>query len=116
MKLLTTLLFSSFIAGSALSANLKDICENAYYATGYTKLKQYKVRADKEVFSSFSVDEFKENIEKSGVFKVLKTTPISNGIVFYTIKEVSDSYLTVVAELKYLQNMDNVAVDCKYDI
>lgn len=103
-----------FIQSVTASEHIRDICENAYYATGYVKLHEYKVSVDWSRLSDHGLEEF-ESIIYGDHFKYLGERDLSNGKTIYTITEVSDSDSSVYqVELSALQRLTFNGVDCRY--
>ncbi|EQC43693.1 hypothetical protein [Bacteriovorax sp. Seq25_V] len=100
---------------NAAGQDLRSICENAYYATGYTKLHSYKVTIDWARISDHALVKL-ENIVYGDMFKVLKETDYARKTV-YELKEAgSFSHEQYVKALEDLSILSGKNINCLYDL
>lgn len=95
---------------------LREQCENAYYATGYVKLHQYKIIVDWARISDYALVEL-EDIVYSDNFKVLEEKELKNHKSKYVLKESNnkDAYYYEAALAK-LEALTGNKASCVYDI
>lgn len=106
------ILFLALLLGSVagFTQTIKETCQNAYYATGYVKLDQYKVVVNYDEMSPQKIYQFEESLK---VFKILDVKQLENNMIF-TLKDEQRYDLTY--DIEALNEMDGVRVSCKYDI
>lgn len=107
----------AFYALSTRAQGLRDVCENAHYATGYVKLHQYKLVIDWAKVSDHGLVQL-ENIVYGDQFLVLSEKNIQETTkTIFTLKEAqkADSIDIEIAlgELRVL-SFNNIS--CLYDI
>lgn len=107
------MLATSFFANAQ---TLREQCENAYYATGYVKLHQYKIVVNWARISDHALVEL-ENILYSDNFKVLKEKELPNYKTLYVLKESNgeDPYYYEAALAK-LESLTGNKASCVYDL
>lgn len=107
----------AFYALSTRAQGLRDLCENAYYATGYVKLHQYKMVIDWANVSDHGLTEL-ENIIYGEQFVVLVEKDIINtSKTIFTLKEVEGSDLRdLEIGLGQLEVLSFNNISCLYDI
>lgn len=112
--LIATIVLASSLSVSAQS--LREICENAYYATGYTKLHQYRVIVDWARISDHALVELEEIIY-SNFFEVLEEKELVAYKTKYILKEKKGltSY-QYEAALKKLDKITGNKAACVYDL
>lgn len=95
--------------------NLRDICENAYYATGYVKLHEYKLTIDWSYVSDNNL-KLLEDVIYGDHFKVTKETDKGQK-TFYELKEINafDS-VDYEADINLLKKISLNKIECLYDL
>ncbi|WP_127716319.1 hypothetical protein [Halobacteriovorax sp. HLS] len=113
MKLLA--LAALFVLSTTIFAqSIREQCENAYYATGYVSLHQYKVTIDWSMISDHAHVQL-DNIIYSEGFDVLNEDDSRWPIMTLTLKENGKidpfDYQLVLEELKQIPS----SVGCLYN-
>ncbi len=100
---------------NAGAQDLRSICENAHYATGYTKLHSYKVTIDWARISDHALVKL-ENIVYGKMFKVTKEIDYARKTT-YELKEVGTfSHHQYVGALEELSILSGKNINCLYDL
>lgn len=109
------LVTSMLLSGSIFAEqNIRELCENAYYATGYVELHQYDVTVDWSRLSDHGHVEL-ESVVFGDNFKLLRERDLSNGKTVYSIKEVSGADASVYESgLEVLQRLTFQGVACRW--
>lgn len=112
---------SLLISASVFASNLRDLCENAYYADagGVTKLHQYRVIVKWGKLSDYQMIQFEDLIyaEKAPLKMVSEMNwKNSNGDLMstYTLKESKGyNYRDYVIALEEIAEFNAATVSCK---
>jgi hypothetical protein len=105
-----TLFLNNSIFGSR---SIREVCENAYYATDYVELHEYDVTVDWSRLSDHGHVEL-ESVIFGETFSLLGTRELSNGKTVYSIKEVPGYRVNLYrAGLEVLQRLTFKGVDCR---
>ncbi|EPZ50969.1 hypothetical protein M902_2574 [Bacteriovorax sp. BAL6_X] len=114
--LFTLAMLFAVTSNAKASSNIREICENAYYATGYTKLHQYNLIVNWARISDHALVDL-ENIIYSDYFKVLAEKDLGNNKSKYTLKENGklNSY-QYEAALSELEKITGNSASCVYDL
>lgn len=112
-------LIAFMMLATSLYANaqtLREQCENAYYATGYVKLHQYKIIVNWARISDHALVEL-EDIVYSDNFKVLEERELKNHQSLYVLKESNgrDAYYYEAALAK-LESLTGNKASCVYNL
>lgn len=97
------------------ASSMRDICENAHYATGYTKLHQYKVIVDWARVSDYDLVAL-EDVVYGDAFTVLEEKDLGNNKTLFKLKEKGSfaSYL-YEGQLDVLGKISGDKVSCLYN-
>lgn len=112
----TVLLLAVFLSSipAFSTESLRDVCENAYYATNYVELHQYDVTVDWSRLSDHGHVEL-ESIIFGETFSLLGTKELPNGKTVYSIKEVPGYRINLYESgLEVLQRLTFKGVDCRW--
>lgn len=109
------LLVLALYAFSLKAENIRDLCENAYYATGYVKLHQYKLTIDWSYVSDHNL-KLLEDVVYGDHFQVLEEKDLIEKTI-YKLKEVPGfDYYDYVSDLDTLKMVSLNKVECLYDL
>ena len=105
------------MSSAAHATTLRENCENAHYATGYTLLHEYNVAVEWAAISDDNHVKF-ENIIFGELFLVTGASHATDGSrTFYAIKEQGDgSAIDYEISLRDLQSIPGIRVSCRYDL
>ncbi len=114
-------LFLLLLSGSLLADNLRDLCENAYYANagGVTELHQYKAIVDFGVMSDSLLVQAEDLLFGEGPLKAINETSFVSklsGKTLYviTLKEINGfDQVDFIDSLNRLQKIPGVSLSCK---
>ncbi len=101
---------------SVSAQGLRDICENAYYATGYTKLHQYSITVYWARISDHALVEL-EDIVYGDLFKVLSEKELGENRSRYILKErIGYEGYQYQAALNRLEKITGRKASCVYQL
>ena len=117
MKLLLAVVFLFQVQSSfATNEHIRDICENAYYATDYVKLHEYSVVIDWSRISDHAHLDL-DNVLYGRDFKVTLEKDLEGPLTLYHIKEVGSRHgYTYQIGLDILNDLSGGKVKCLYNL
>lgn len=107
----------AFYALSTRAQGLRELCENAYYATDYVKLHQYQLIVDWANISDRGLNELEGIIYGERILVLSENNVTNTTKTIFTFKEVEGSDITEIEmDLERLHVLSFSNLSCLYNI